>query len=475
MDTDGSISKDPRNNHSATASVKFTSTSINLINDVKEILGSLGYVSTIREDNRKDKYTNKCYELNVNISNQEKYKLFSLSRKKEIALSVKDKKQQKRYDRTSIRSIEKLNYKEEMTCFLVDNEEHLFLMNDFIVTHNTRVLTERIKYLIINKKVAPSDIVAITFTNQAAAEMYARLGDIGQGLFIGTIHSYANKVCLAAGIPTDDIILEERYDDLLSTAISIPRKQLPHIKHLLVDECQDIGELEFKFLTYLNKDNQFFIGDENQMIYGFKGTTDKYLRDMYDDYNFAKYYLVENYRNAPNIIKFAESFINPSETLSPASVAVKTKKGYITECPVNEALEDLEDSGNWGAWFIIARTNKEVDVIIDRLKSKEIPYVTFKRAELDLSQLEALMTSNAVKVMTIHTAKGLESPNVIVVGAKTYCAEERRIAYVAATRAETNLYWCPAIKKIETKGKKYSHWTKTKRVEQSIYGDIIEF
>lgn len=305
--------------------------------------------------------------------------------------------------------------------------------------------------------------------------MYARLGDIGQGLFIGTIHSYANKICLAAGISTDDIILEERYDDLLTTAISISRSKLPNIKHLLVDECQDISELEFKFLTYLKKENQFFIGDENQMIYGFKGTTDKYLRDMYSDYNFTKYYLVENYRNAPNIIKFAESFINPNETLSPASVAVKTKKGYITECQVNEALEDLEDSGNWGAWFIIARTNKEVDVIIDRLKSKEIPYVTFKRAELDLSQLEALMTSNAVKVMTIHTAKGLESPNVIVVGAKTYCAEERRIAYVAATRAETNLYWCPAIKKIETKGKKYSHWTKTKRVEQSIYGDIIEF
>ena len=25
-----------------------------------------------------------------------------------------------------------------MTCFMVDNEEHLFLTEDFIVTHNTR-------------------------------------------------------------------------------------------------------------------------------------------------------------------------------------------------------------------------------------------------------------------------------------------------------------------------------------------------
>lgn len=37
-------------------------------------------------------------------------------------------------------NIEELDYSESMTCFLVDNEEHLFLMNDFIVTHNTRYM-----------------------------------------------------------------------------------------------------------------------------------------------------------------------------------------------------------------------------------------------------------------------------------------------------------------------------------------------
>lgn len=34
-----------------------------------------------------------------------------------------------------------------MTCFLVDNEEHLFLMNDFIVTHNTRYMTADACYI----------------------------------------------------------------------------------------------------------------------------------------------------------------------------------------------------------------------------------------------------------------------------------------------------------------------------------------
>ena len=35
--------------------------------------------------------------------------------------------------------VKKLDYSEEMTCFLVDNQEHLFLTDDFVVTHNSRV------------------------------------------------------------------------------------------------------------------------------------------------------------------------------------------------------------------------------------------------------------------------------------------------------------------------------------------------
>ena len=57
------------------------------------------------------------------------------------------------------------------------------------------------------------------------------------------------------------------------------------------------------------------------------------------------------------------------------------------------------------------------------------------------------------------------------------CAEERRIAYVAATRAETNLYWCPTITKAE--GRKpegdIEGSYKTKRTGQSAFGEVITF
>ena len=51
------------------------------------------------------------------------------------------------------------------------------------------------------------------------------------------------------------------------------------------------------------------------------------------------------------------------------------------------------------------------------------------------------MKENTVKVLTIHTAKGLEANNVIVVGAKFFNTEERCVSYVAATRARNLLVW----------------------------------
>lgn len=188
FDGDGSIQKD-------NGTIRYTSTSYNLIKDIQEVLFSLGYVSKLYKEKRENLYTNQCYYILVNIPNFEKEKIFLLKRKKNIALKYKNIKQKHNYDRTSIRSIEKMNYKEKMTCFYVDNEEHLFLMNDYIVTHNTRVLIERIKKLILDG-VQPSNIVAISFTNMAAEEMKERLvGVPGIGdCFVGTIHSFANKI-----------------------------------------------------------------------------------------------------------------------------------------------------------------------------------------------------------------------------------------------------------------------------------------
>ncbi len=61
----------------------------------------------------------------------------------------------------------------------------------------TRVLVSRILYLIMEKNIAPKNIMAITFTNKAAEEMKERLksycGDLGD-MWVSTIHSMCVKI-----------------------------------------------------------------------------------------------------------------------------------------------------------------------------------------------------------------------------------------------------------------------------------------
>lgn len=441
MDTDGSIVRSEGRYH-----VSFSTTSPKLRDDFIEVMGSLGYICTYRVDNRSNKYTNgEAYNIAINISNSEKHKLFSLSRKKEIALECINKKQNRKYDRTTIINIEKLDYKEEMTCFYVDNEEHLFLMNDFIVTHNTTVLTERIRHLIEKRNVLPEKICAISFTNMAADEMKERLGKIATGAFIGTIHSLANNVCIANGIDTSEYILNFDFDKILKKALTIPIKKYPKFEHILVDEFQDTGELEYSFIEKIPTNNFFATGDERQAIYLFKGTSDKYIRHLYYDAECKVYQLNQNYRCAPNIIDFAENLIASMDKISLRTEPVKTKNGYVEKCSFKEALEELEWSQDWGNWFVLTRTNNELATAMGILEEKGIPCVSFKKGDFDEIDINAILKDNRVKVLTIHSSKGLQNKNVIVTGVNMYNEEERKIAYVAATRAEQSLYWCPSI------------------------------
>ncbi len=62
----------------------------------------------------------------------------------------------------------------------------------------TRVLTHRIAYLVKEKDIKPSNILAITFTNKAAKEMRKRVdelvGDIGSDIWVSTFHSTCVRI-----------------------------------------------------------------------------------------------------------------------------------------------------------------------------------------------------------------------------------------------------------------------------------------
>lgn len=127
MDTDGTVGKKNR--------LSFSTTSEQLKNDFVLLCRSLGFITSICKPTTKDR-NNALYTICI----QTNEKIFS-SLKHEVRwqqnISMSKEKIGKYYnDFIAIQSIEQVE-KQENTCIYVDNDEHLYLTENYIVTHNT--------------------------------------------------------------------------------------------------------------------------------------------------------------------------------------------------------------------------------------------------------------------------------------------------------------------------------------------------
>lgn len=306
----------------------------------------------------------------------------------------------------------------------------------------TTVLTERVRYL-LSQGTDAKKVVLITFTNAAAEELAERL-DHPKGLFIGTIHSYANYLLLAHGRDTADLLEAEQFDRLFERIKRHP-SCIKEVEHLLLDESQDSNESHFEFLLdMVQPKNYMLVGDWRQSIYRWNGAYPDYLIDLTKNLNITTYDLTENYRNGYKILDFARGIISPAGyDYRDYSVPMRGVSGRVMDLEYSPIAiaRTLKEKNDYGKWFILTRTNDQIDEISRYLKIEGIPYDTFKRSALDNKELGEKMKENTVKVLTIHTAKGLEADNVIVIGAKFFNVEERCVSYVAATRARNLLVW----------------------------------
>lgn len=132
MDTDGTI-----NINQGRYTVSYTSTSLKLLNNIKWILYSFGMSGNICIDKRPDKYRDGyCGILVFRVPNVFKQYLFTLSYKYNRAYEAKSIQQSREYGLLIISDIIP-DGKEQCRCIMVDNPEHLYLTENFIVTHNT--------------------------------------------------------------------------------------------------------------------------------------------------------------------------------------------------------------------------------------------------------------------------------------------------------------------------------------------------
>lgn len=246
------------------------------------------------------------------------------------------------------------------------------------------------------------------------------------------------------------------FDELLVKAKTYFDKIKARVEYVFVDEFQDVGTLEYNFIRSLNAENNFFVGDDYQSIYGFKGGNVRIFKSLSADQAFTTYYLTNNYRNGTKILELADLVIRQvPDRIKKDVVPVRDFEGsyhIMQKRGVNTILREIKDSGEsqkYRNWFLLVRTNKELFEMTDLCKSLGIPFITFKREGMSLAELQAKMAMNKIKILTVHVSKGLEIDNVILYGNFPVSVpmyrvnfEERKVMYVGITRAKNRLIIC---------------------------------
>lgn len=241
------------------------------------------------------------------------------------------------------------------------------------------------------------------------------------------------------------------FSDMLKYAIRYFDKSEHKLSYLLVDEFQDIGPLDYQFLTALDPKNTFYVGDDYQAIYGFKGASVGIFLNAIEDETVTKVYLKQNYRNTDKIIKLGETIIQQTKDYAPKETLCNNEGDNDIRVLTRErhsegVFRELRNTDNRST-AILCRTNKEIMKISEQLLTYGIAYIPIRKGIIsDGEELAKLISAPSVKIMTVHQSKGLEFDNVILYGKFPLVTtrwnkndEERRIMYVGVTRARHNL------------------------------------
>ena len=96
-------------------------------------------------------------------------------------------------------------------------------------------------------------------------------------IYAGAFSAYQQYLKENHLLDFDDMILLCR--DLLKNNRKIRRIWYERFRFLLVDEFQDINKLQEETLSFLDTENLFAVGDDDQSIYGFRGSSPGFLQN----------------------------------------------------------------------------------------------------------------------------------------------------------------------------------------------------
>lgn len=236
----------------------------------------------------------------------------------------------------------------------------------------------------------------------------------------------------------------ERDDD----GNKIPNK--PSADYFIVDEIQDFTEDEIQeFLDATNK-NFFFFGDTAQSIYdGLKDTikVSSIRQTFHDAYNAKEFELYRNYRLPRPVAKIVQYVGVDLDGFD-----INTYKSQETEIPriirynnytdQIDAIVRIVNNNQTTDIGILVPTNEDVRKIHDKLNGVNITHeIKYDDKENYRNSIDTLdFSTENPKVMTYHSAKGLQFGTVILPNVQPTEGSDQKALYVAMTRSYRNLY-----------------------------------
>ncbi len=271
-------------------------------------------------------------------------------------------------------------------------------------TGKTKTLVARIVHIIESGAAKPSEVLALTFTNKAAAEMRERVATAiaGDAPNVTTFHALCYQLLMDenrqelkfVSEPERAMIIKQLrksaelktlsaqelgleisrlkngasgdesaakllagynqalqaqglcdFDDLLLKTrelLTTKKPKLPY-KYILVDEFQDTNALQYELLQLLRiNDNICVIGDPLQSIYGFRGADSTMFDRFCADFPSAQtVHLSINYRSVPEVVQL-------TNTIFPDSPKLEAHTKVAGEVKVVEVLNEYSEA----AWII---------------------------------------------------------------------------------------------------------------------------
>lgn len=277
-------------------------------------------------------------------------------------------------------------------------------------------------------------------------------------------------LCRSRGVVDFDLLLSEAVTLLRDEPDVLASFRYRH-RSLYVDEAQDMNPLQFQLLRQMAGDDPdlFCVGDPNQSIYGFNGANPNLMVEIVATWPDTEILdLTRNHRSTAAIIAVANTLLEEgARGIEPArdDGEVPLVRAYDTDeeeaAHVTTWLGAKHQPGSaWGSMAVLARTNAQLELIASYLDAAGVPNERRGPEHSPASDLAVADPSprrllahdrDAVALSTIHRAKGLEFHHVATVGwaegqlpsyhatTDAELAEERRLAYVALSRAERSL------------------------------------